>query len=252
MAGNHEDQGTLRRYLLGQLTDNEQQEIELRLMAEEELFEQLQIAEDEIIDEYIAARLTAAESDRFEQHFLATPERQKKLRFARSLNQYVTTMASQQRALGSSSSHLWDRKAWTLRLAAAAALAVLVGGALWLNRQRTAAPQTLVTLTLNISGNTRGESAPADRVKLPLQADALKISLKIPVQPIWAGRYRVELVNDNGETSPLEMASQDAQSVSVVIPAEQLERGQYALKLFAINTDGMEQRINGSYIFIVE
>jgi hypothetical protein len=38
----------------------------------------------------------------------------------------------------------------------------------------------------------------------------------------------------------------------VEIPAEELARGRYVLKLFAIKPDGSEQRISGSYFFNVE
>jgi hypothetical protein len=60
------------------------------------------------------------------------------------------------------------------------------------------------------------------------------------------------LESEDGKARPLEVAGKDSGSVQVVLPAAQLARGQYALKLFAIETDRSEQRINGSYFFTVE
>jgi methionine-rich copper-binding protein CopC len=66
-----------------------------------------------------------------------------------------------------------------------------------------------------------------------------------------ASRFRVEWENVDGEIKPLEIAGQDAQSVSVVIPVAQLARGQYALNIFVIKPDGTEVPVNGSYFFNV-
>jgi len=74
----------------------------------------------------------------------------------------------------------------------------------------------------------------------------------LPQQSPLAARYRVELENNNGVSKSVEVVEKDAQSVLIDIPAAHLARGQYALKLFAIQTDGTEQRINGSYFFIIE
>ena len=103
-----------------------------------------------------------------------------------------------------------------------------------------------------MSSNTRAEGAQAGKVTLPLNAEALKISLTMPPQSPPAVRYRVELETENGDTRSLEEAEKDAQSVMVVIPSAQLSRGQYALRIFVIKTDGTEKRINGSYFFVVE
>jgi methionine-rich copper-binding protein CopC len=62
----------------------------------------------------------------------------------------------------------------------------------------------------------------------------------------------VQFVNTAGESKSLTISEQDAQSVAVEIPANQVRPGQYALNLIAIKADGAEQRVNGSYYFIVE
>jgi methionine-rich copper-binding protein CopC len=252
-----DDQNTIRRYLLGQLTDDWQQQVEERLLTEDDLFEESEIVEDELIDEYLAKKLSDAERDRFEQYFLATPERHQSLRFARVLNRYVMTHPGPKPIRPDLFLwRFWPSQRLVFRLATAVAVVAIIAGALWLSprplRPLTTQPQTLAALTLTISAANRAAGDQAPKVSLPLNADALRIALRLPDSSAPAVRYRVELVNDNGETKSLAIAEQDAQSVSVVIPAAQLARGSYALKLFAIKADGTEERISGSYFFSVE
>ena len=77
------------QYLLGQLGDTEQQQLEERLMTQDDLFEQVQVLEDELIDEYLKNTLSAQDRADFEKHFLSAPERFKKLRFAEAFRSYV-------------------------------------------------------------------------------------------------------------------------------------------------------------------
>lgn len=79
----------IRKYLLGNLSQAEQEKLEERLMTEDDVFSQVLVHEDELIDEYLVGSLPAPERDAFEKHFLTTPERRQKLGFARSLTKYV-------------------------------------------------------------------------------------------------------------------------------------------------------------------
>jgi methionine-rich copper-binding protein CopC len=128
----------------------------------------------------------------------------------------------------------------------------LIAGLLWFFLNRGSAPQTLATLNLTISQSTRGEGGPAPKVNLSHNQDALKIVLRLPGQVPRAERYRVEMDSDNGQSRSLKTVAQDGQSLTVVIPASELNRGQYSLKLFTVGSDGAEQRINGNYFFTVE
>ena len=87
-------QNIVKRYLLQQLSEAEQQEIELRLLSEDDLSKELEIAEDELIDEYLANELSQADRTSFEQHFLTTPERNSNLRSAQALKRYFVRFPS--------------------------------------------------------------------------------------------------------------------------------------------------------------
>ena len=57
MALNDQDQARIRDYLLGHLSDEEQEKIETRLMTEDDLFEELEISKTELVEEYRAGEL---------------------------------------------------------------------------------------------------------------------------------------------------------------------------------------------------
>lgn len=249
------DEQMIKQYLLGQLGDDVLPEIEKGFLIEDQAFEELLAVEADLIDEYLSGALTEDERARFEQHCLATPEGRQNLRFARALRRYVDKAAGQkQPAVDSFLTRFWAGQTWGLRAAVAFGVVVIIVGALWLFRTRTATPQTFQALALTISvNNNRAEGVQGAKVRLT--ADALKLSLKLPDSSLSAVRYHValdNLGNEHAEPRTLEPAGQDAQSLSVIIPAAQLVRGRYALKLIAIKSDGTEQRINGAYYFDVE
>ena len=242
-------------------------------MTEDSFYEELLLVEEELIDDYVGGQLSLDERQRFEQHFLCIPERHSQLRFAQALSRYVSNSSEKSEtesaeAEGESAGAqplaptpepsrpvwfraFWGSRAWALRAAVALAVVVVMAGALWLSRTRTSPHQTFATLTLTASVGNRAEGPQAGKVKLPPDADALRIFLMLPEATAPAARYRAELVSGSGETKSFEVAVQDSRSVSVVIPSAQLARGQYVLRLFKTEADGAEQRV-ASYFFNVE
>jgi hypothetical protein len=84
-----QDDKTIRKYLLGKASIEEQEEIELWLMSEDDACDLLTAAEDDLIDESLAGKLKGDEFDRFNSHFLAAPERKRKLQLSRSLHRAI-------------------------------------------------------------------------------------------------------------------------------------------------------------------
>ncbi len=248
----NEDQNRIRRYLLGELPVAGRETLEQEILANEDFFEEILIVEDELADEYVAGTLNQEERADFEGHFLATPERQQNVRFARALNRYVTTEANRGSIADPVSPAFWTTQTWIRRAAGVIAIIAVAVAALWFLLPHSQTPRTFAALTLTISPNTREAGAQSTRVTFPLNADALKISLGLPNPPPPAVRYRAELLSDNGGSKSLETAGQDRQSVLLIIPSADLNRGRYAINLFAIQADGTAQRINGSYYFSVE
>lgn len=90
------DAQLIRKYLLAELSEEEQARVEERLMTEEEYFKLLESEEDELIDDRLSDQLTLEEQERFDAYFLSTPERRAKLKFAEALRAYVSKEAEKE------------------------------------------------------------------------------------------------------------------------------------------------------------
>src|SRR5262249_34824009 len=80
----------IRKYLLGDLAEEEQQRFEERLMVEDDLADQLMLVEEELVDDYALGRLSKRERERVESHFLSAPDRKRKLEMAKRLTNYAS------------------------------------------------------------------------------------------------------------------------------------------------------------------
>ena len=240
------DQDAIRKYLLGQLTEDLQERVEERLLTEDHLFEELEITEDELIEEFLANDLSQTERTAFEEYFLRNPERQQNLRFAQALNRNSKI----NQTLAPLPVPWWNPQSQIFRIAAAVAVVALLSGLLWFTFIRTKPTPTFATLTLTISNSDRAEGIQPARAGFDVEE--LRIVLLLPEGLTAAAGYRVELVSETGETKRLEVTKQDSQSVTLMIPTAQLRRGQYVIKLFATDANGAEQRIRGSYLFTLQ
>lgn len=85
MKGHLKEEAELRRYLLGELTLEEQVLVEDRLFLDGEYLQLAQAVEDDLVDEYAHHDLTGGEREKFEAYFLARPEHREDLRIAQAL-----------------------------------------------------------------------------------------------------------------------------------------------------------------------
>jgi hypothetical protein len=79
----------LMHYLLGELSQDERTELEDRYLSDQDFFDRLLAAEDDLIDEYVQGKLSRQESQLFERNFLTSRERQDRLSSARALSRFV-------------------------------------------------------------------------------------------------------------------------------------------------------------------
>lgn len=73
----------IRRFLLGELEEKERTSFEEKFLADEDFFVQIQVAEDELIEDYVRGKL--AEKDKFEREFLTTAKRREHVAFTRAM-----------------------------------------------------------------------------------------------------------------------------------------------------------------------
>ena len=95
MTDQGDDRKMITDYLLGELPDPDQKALEARYFVDDALFEQLLAIEDEMIERYARGEVTPAERAQFERHFLASPARRKRVRFAKAWMRYVTALAAE-------------------------------------------------------------------------------------------------------------------------------------------------------------
>ena len=142
MGSSLENDLAIKRYLLGELSDEEQQRLEERLLTDREYFERLQIMEVELVDEYARGALSAGEQERFDIYFLSTPERHQMLRFASALRRYVSAASPARQAEPTQRRHAlisaWQSLAASLRVqnpalgySLSAALLLIVLAGIW-------------------------------------------------------------------------------------------------------------------------
>jgi CHAT domain-containing protein len=75
----------LKEYLLGQLSEADAEQVELRLLTDSEFAEEFDIVVAEITDDYAAGKFSGEELKQVEEYFFRAPERREKLKFALAL-----------------------------------------------------------------------------------------------------------------------------------------------------------------------
>ena len=100
IVGQNADKREMRSYLLGRFDRGTQWEE--RILSAPEIYDELLIVEEELIDQYVAGGLSKRERQQFETNFLITAERQKNLRFGQLLKRYSNTPLGLDRATRSS------------------------------------------------------------------------------------------------------------------------------------------------------
>src|SRR5262245_52285187 len=85
MATDPSSEKLIAQYLLGDLTEEQQIEIEDRAFQDKEYLASITAVENDLIDEYVRHELPEAERRKFESRFLASAERRKRVAFAKAL-----------------------------------------------------------------------------------------------------------------------------------------------------------------------
>src|SRR2546421_3874563 len=89
-----EREESIKKYLLGELTENEQTEVEIRLLTDEAYFNELLLVEDELTDDFVFGVLSDYEQERVRNYSTSIPEQQEKVRFTKALEQYISEYAT--------------------------------------------------------------------------------------------------------------------------------------------------------------
>lgn len=133
----------IRRYLLGDLPETDRLALEQKFFADDETFEQVWAAENDLIDRYVRGGLTSAENELFEKNYLASPVHRQRLAFAQTLVQAADTSALNQTSPPESQpSKQWGEGFFrllrmnTMSLGMAMMVLLLIIGGIWLFTER--------------------------------------------------------------------------------------------------------------------
>ena len=250
MVLNKSDQTRIREYLLGKLSDEEQQKLEERLITEDDLFQEFEISKDELVEEYQANELSPDEQQWFESHFLASSEGKERYRFTVTLDHLARPIPKPAPRVSFFDwlTNLFKQYPWIIATASAVVIICVIGIPGYVLRPKG---QTFTGPTLASNITNREQGALPARITIPANASELKLRLSLPRDTSPSPNYRAELDNKT-ETTPVKVVEQDQEGVWVVVPVSKLPRGEYSLKLVAITPEGTEREIPGDYLFNIQ
>jgi hypothetical protein len=262
-----QEQQLIRQYLLGLAAPEDSLLVEEQLLlAGDAFYQELLIAEDELVDEYLSDHLTEFERQRFETHFLQAPERRQKLGFARALRRYVDLAGTSRQPEANASSlspevpsvphpppakflsFLHSRNP-VVPYALVAATALIVGGFSWvlLNnwRQQKTRPTGEVLAVVLTPGRTR-DSGETKRVAISPDTGIVRLQLAVANADYLSYRALV-LSSDLTEVwNQTELTAREQSGLKVVtadLPANSLSPGDYQIKLSGQLRDGASEDI---------
>ena len=85
MSGKTEAETRLALYLLGEMSGSERELLEAEYFSDDEAFQKVLNAEDDLIDAYARGELSTEHRRLFEKRFLSSAQERERLRFARML-----------------------------------------------------------------------------------------------------------------------------------------------------------------------
>jgi anti-sigma factor RsiW len=261
-----QEQKGIRQYLLGQLSQEDSAELEQRLLGESSFYDEVLIAEDELIDQYLRDELSLPDRASFETHFLQTAERQQKARFARVLRKYVLAhqpALEESPTLNGSSERSGDKRHFfsflfpqnrALAFSLACALLLVIFAGAWLvisNLRQQKSPQAIFAVEIT-PGLTR-EGGEQKRFAIPPSSDAVQLQLDLSEDQYVS--YEAALQDAEGKTlitrSKLKAQSSNGrQAVLFEVAPSLLHPGDYVVKLRGITANGGSESVS-SYSFRV-
>jgi anti-sigma-K factor RskA len=256
----------MRNYLLGTLATDRRNELEERILSDSDVYEELLLSEEELIDQYVAGSLSTEEEQQFETHFLITAERQNNLRFGRLLKIYLNSnpafvhpnaSLSSEQSLQSAPAKNSSRfslasfgRGPVLATSAAVLLCAGLVFCFWAvarKRGPTTAQQNdsrLMVITL-VPGST-GSSATTNRLTLP--PSGVQVKLELEVAHTRFQNYKSELFRESQSLETQNELKMEARGehhiVPVTIAGNMLSPGDYQLKLSGILDSGQDEFID--------
>jgi hypothetical protein len=181
MSADLKSEKLIARYLLGELPEEQQVEIEDRAFGDQEFMASITAVENDLIDEYVRGEIPETDRRRFEARFLATESRRRRVEFARALTHLLDETRVTERETRTVSD---TRSSWRDALAAfihglnpagrialaTATLILLIGGA-WLITQTLTLRSQVNRLQAQQNAQQGAQQNNGERLAQQLQAE---------------------------------------------------------------------------------
>ncbi len=274
-----DENAKLKQYLLGNLAPPEIEKIDLQLIADESLEEKLCWAESELAEDYLDEMLSPAEVAKFEENFLASPERAAQVRQISLLRNYARSAATATVAdelCGKSPETFYERlkRFFSLNLQPATAvfalviIGLLVGTIIYYSAyQSTPLEKEFAELNqkdlnniseyekltnVNLSFGAFRDSGGANKLSESGLTDAVLFRLALPFEANPADKFKVEIIKDKKiilsrrETSFYK--NPNGSELRLLVPSSVLKKGEYQIRVERETSN--ESAVN--YNFIVQ
>lgn len=267
MAERDDTRDLIGRFILGLASEEEQQQVEVRLFADDELLAEVQDREDALIDDYAHGRLAGQAHAAFERRFLASAQGRARVGFARAAARLRPHEARTRRA----SPARWLPAA--AAVAFAVTTAVLGMRTLHVGQERdderarfsareqelarqlqealrpTPPPPREPSLVLRAQG-TR-DSGVTPELRLASGGDAVVVAVPLPPGQAYAS-YQAVLRTAEGALAWEDAGLHpDGSSIRVTIPAAALSPGDYILTLAGRKRTGPPAELADHYFRVV-
>jgi|CXWL01.1.fsa_nt_gi hypothetical protein len=262
----------LKRYLLGELDNEERADLDVKLLTDEEFAVSIELAEEDLIENYLDDLLTSDEVQRFEHHFLASAERLLQFRVSLQLREYSHGLSTQSTVDNTFFLTRFFAVFWRRPLIAAASVLALVIGiaAIYflvgrggpyaelqaeyatLNRQDLSNLEYysgLASIVL-MPGSTRGSGS---NLKAPEGAPvSVFVRLALPIELRDDADLGVKVVRENAELlrfHPVRVyENAGGKEIRLLLPTKIFEKGNYRIEVAA--SGRVEAPVN--YVFTLE
>jgi hypothetical protein len=248
---NPTDEPLVVRYLLGQLSRQERDAFDDRLLQEPDLVENLESMEDQLIRDAIRGDLPPDQQERFDRHFLSFPDLRRRYELTRALLVAGGGDPASLRALAAPPPRISKPvvavfNPWRLAaIVAAAAVLVLLWqdltlrSRLWQSESAAHAPRTGPVLSFLLSpGIERRDTIAPPPLRIPSEAQAVRLQLEFELSESHTV-YEALVLGVEGDRQVWGQGGLTArpgratQSVTLEIPAAVLPPGDYAIMLQA-------------------
>lgn len=269
------DKNQIKQYLLGQLAEADEEIVELRLMSDAAFGEEFDIVVDEIASLYVSRHFTGEEKAQVEQYFLRSPQRRQKVQFICELLRQVNEDGEQKAEVPvvvidpkpspppvappvdrptfwQRITAFWAQPSFS-RSAMTFASLLIVGGLVFWVISRNSNP-TYQSVELAMRSSERSTGTKITTIHMSSSIDGLRMKLRLPGPA--APQYRASLqgassLGEHIALPQLPIETQDAESITVIVPADKISPGTYAIELTEINNGG-ETPLRDAYEFKIE